>query len=286
MNDANFCCTAPRKKADARRERVIEAARKLFIDKGFHSTGIAQIAKESGIAVGQLYRDFSAKEDIVAAIVDADCCAFMAGDSLRTAIENNDAALVRDWLHQFITAEDDEEDVENSRLFAEIVAEAGRNERIAAIFRRINDDVRGLMLNALEMLAPSPRMAERRAVLSDMISTMALGMLHQELIRRDFDRGPLARAFIVTVDREIDAMRAEGTPDQTIEPALLAARPHRQAGVDHPLQLVALGARSRLHRHPLQQRVEIAGKTADIDRRGQISIRLRPLEPFDQRRLR
>jgi hypothetical protein len=35
------------------------------------------------------------------------------------------------------------------------------------------------------------------------------------LIRRDFDRGPLARAFIVTVDREIDAMRAEGTPDQT-----------------------------------------------------------------------
>jgi AcrR family transcriptional regulator len=195
MNDANFCCTAPRNKADARRERVIEAARKLFIDKGFHSTGIAQIAKESGIAVGQLYRDFSAKEDIVAAIVDA--------------------ALVRDWLHQFITAEDAEEDVENSRLFAEIVAEAGRNERIAAIFRRINDDVRGLMLNALEMLAPSPRMAERRAVLSDMISTMALGMLHQELIRRDFDRGPLARAFIVTVDREIDAMRAEGTPDQT-----------------------------------------------------------------------
>lgn len=215
MNDANFCCTAPRKKADARRERVIEAARKLFIDKGFHSTGIAQIAKESGIAVGQLYRDFSAKEDIVAAIVDADCCAFMAGDSLRAAIENNDAALVRDWLHQFITAEDAEEDVENSRLFAEIVAEAGRNERIAAIFRSINDDVRGLMLNALEMLAPSPRMAERRAVLSDMISTMALGMLHQELIRRDFDRGPLARAFIVTVDREIDAMRAEGTPDQT-----------------------------------------------------------------------
>jgi AcrR family transcriptional regulator len=215
MNDANFCCTAPRNKADARRERVIEAARKLFIDKGFHSTGIAQIAKESGIAVGQLYRDFSAKEDIVAAIVDADCCAFMAGDSLRAAIENNDAALVRDWLHQFITAEDAEEDVENSRLFAEIVAEAGRNERIAAIFRRINDDVRGLMLNALEMLAPSPRMAERRAVLSDMISTMALGMLHQELIRRDFDRGPLARAFIVTVDREIDAMRAEGTPDQT-----------------------------------------------------------------------
>ena len=78
MSNAEFCCTAPKKKAEQRRDRVIEAARKLFIDKGFHGTGIAQIAKDSGIAVGQLYRDFSAKEDIVAAIVNGDCCSFMA----------------------------------------------------------------------------------------------------------------------------------------------------------------------------------------------------------------
>lgn len=207
MNDADFCCTAPKKKAEQRRDRVIEAARKLFIDKGFHGTGIAQIAKDSGIAVGQLYRDFSAKEDIVAAIVDADCCSFMAADSLRAAINNGEARLVRDWIHQFITAEDEPEDIEGSRLFAEIVAEACRNERIAAIFRRVNDDVRDLMLNALEMLAPAPAMAERRAMLADMIVTMALGMLHHEMIRRDADRGPLARAFVVAVDREIDAMR-------------------------------------------------------------------------------
>lgn len=211
MNDARFCCTAPRNKAELRRDRVIETARKLFIDKGFHGTGIAQIARDSGIAVGQLYRDFSAKEDIVAAIVDADCCAFMAAESLRAAIANRDAGLVRNWIHQFIAAEDDPEDVEGARLFAEIVAEAGRNERIAAIFRRVHDDVRSLMLNALEMLAPAPAMAGRRATLSDMISTMALGMLHHEMIRRDFDRGPLARAFIVTVDREIDAMQADAS---------------------------------------------------------------------------
>lgn len=207
MNDANFRCTAQKKKADERRDRVTEAARKLFIDKGFHGTGIAEIAKESGIAVGQLYRDFSAKEDIVAAIVDADCCSFMAADSLRRAIDNADATLVRNWIHQFITAEDEPDDPDGSRLFAEIVAEAARNERIAAIFRRVNDDVHGLMLNALEMLVPGPAMAERRGILADMIVTMALGMLHHEMIRRDSDRGPLARAFVVTVDREIDAMR-------------------------------------------------------------------------------
>lgn len=209
MNEAGFCCIAPKNKAELRRDRVIEAARKLFIEKGFHGTGIAQIAKESGIAVGQLYRDFSAKEDIVAAIVDADCCTFMAADSLRTAIAAGDAALVRDWIHQFIMAEDEDEDPDGARLFAEIIAEAARNTRIAAIFHRVNDDVRALLLNALEMLAPGDAFAQRRVVLADMIGTMALGMLHHELIRSDFDRSPLARSFVVSVDRDIDAMRAE-----------------------------------------------------------------------------
>lgn len=214
MPDVNFCCDAPKKKAELRRDRVIAASRKLFIENGFHATGIAQIAKESGIAVGQLYRDFSAKEEIVAAIVSADCCTFMAADSLRTAIAAGDSQLVRNWIHQFIMAEDEEDDPDGARLFAEIVAEAGRNARIAAIFRGVDDDVRALLLTALEMLAPGDAVAERRAVLADMIGTMALGMLHQQLIRRDFDGAPLARSFAVSVDREIDAMRADGAAAQ------------------------------------------------------------------------
>ena len=48
-----------REKALLRREKIVSAARRLFIANGFHATGVAQIAKESGIAVGQIYRDFS-----------------------------------------------------------------------------------------------------------------------------------------------------------------------------------------------------------------------------------
>jgi AcrR family transcriptional regulator len=54
-------CPGTGGKAAQRREKIIEAARKLFIDNGFHATGVAQIAKESGIAVGQLYRDFASR---------------------------------------------------------------------------------------------------------------------------------------------------------------------------------------------------------------------------------
>lgn len=205
MIEPNICCGASKTKSEERRGRVTEAARKLFIDNGFHATGIAQIAKESGVAVGQLYRDFSCKEDIVAAIVNTDCRTFMAADSLRLAIGNGDEDQVRDWIRQFVMPDDDED----SCLFAEILAEAARNTRIAAIFDDINNDVRVLMLEALSMLAPGASLAGRRSALADAILTMSLGMLHHQLIRPDLELTALVDTLLAIVDRDIDALRKE-----------------------------------------------------------------------------
>ena len=206
MIESEICCGAPRNKTEARREKVIDAARKLFIENGFHATGIAQIAKESGVAVGQLYRDFSSKEDIVAAIVNTDCRTFMAADSLRIAIDNGDEGQVRDWIRQFVLPE---EDVDDGRLFAEIIAEAGRNDRIAAIFDRTHHDVHTLMLAALDMVAPGAALAERRSVLADVILTMSLGLLHHQLVGRRVTVTPLVQAMIAIIDRDIDAISGE-----------------------------------------------------------------------------
>jgi len=206
MIDSDVCCRALLNKADQRRRRVIDQARKLFIENGFHATGIAQIAKASGVAVGQLYRDFSAKEDIVAAIVNTDCRSFMAADALRFAIEEGDEHQVREWIRQFVLPEDD---LDDSRLFAEIVAEAGRNARIAAIFDATHEDVRKLMLNALAMLAPDDALAEQRVALADTILTMSLGLLHHQLVRPHRDLGALVVSLLHIIDREIDALRAQ-----------------------------------------------------------------------------
>lgn len=203
MIEPKICCGASKTKSEARRDRATEAARKLFIENGFHATGIAQIAKESGVAVGQLYRDFSCKEDIVAAIVNTDCRTFMSADSLRLAIQKDDEAQVRDWIRQFVIPDEDED----SCLFAEILAEAARNTRIASIFDDIHNDVRTLMLEALSMLAPGAHLAKRRSALADAILTMSLGMLHHQLIRPDLDLTALVDTLLAIVDRDIDAMR-------------------------------------------------------------------------------
>ncbi|MEI5685797.1 MULTISPECIES: TetR/AcrR family transcriptional regulator [Sphingomonas] len=198
-----------------RRFKVIEAARRLFIENGFHATGIAQIARESGVAVGQLYRDFSAKEDIVAAIVNSDCRSFLSAESLRRAIQAKDVGHVRDWLHQLVTpGRDDDESDGDPRLFAEILAEAARNSRIASIFNATHQDVRALMLDALEMLAPGDALADRRSALADVILIMSLGMLHHSMVRPDEDDSALVEALVATIDRDVDALRRAAVVDK------------------------------------------------------------------------
>jgi TetR/AcrR family transcriptional repressor of uid operon len=57
-------------KGEASRERIINAARKLFGSKGFHATTTAELTAEAKVSIAQIYRVFASKDDIVVAIVD------------------------------------------------------------------------------------------------------------------------------------------------------------------------------------------------------------------------
>lgn len=193
-------------RADLRRRKLIETARRLFIENGFHATSIAQIACRSGIAVGQIYRDFSSKEEIVGAIVAEDCGRFMAADALDVAIRAGDAESVVAWLHHFVEPDDDPE---GSRLFVEIVAESSRNARIAAIFTKVQDELRANLSTALVLLAPGEALAERRAVIADAIMTFSLGLLHHRLMRPDLEISPLVEKLQSVISEQINALNAD-----------------------------------------------------------------------------
>lgn len=53
-----------------RREQILAAAQKVFVERGFHETGIADIAAELGIGHGTVYRYFKNKHDIASAVLD------------------------------------------------------------------------------------------------------------------------------------------------------------------------------------------------------------------------
>ncbi|WP_436699256.1 TetR/AcrR family transcriptional regulator [Nocardioides sp. BYT-33-1] len=58
-----------RRKAETRRE-IIEAAFTCFAERGYHATGIADIAARLGIGHGTFYRYFENKRDIVEHVID------------------------------------------------------------------------------------------------------------------------------------------------------------------------------------------------------------------------
>lgn len=58
------------KEAEKRRSEILDAAEKLFSEKGFDGTSTNDILDEVGIARGTLYYHFKAKEDILDAMID------------------------------------------------------------------------------------------------------------------------------------------------------------------------------------------------------------------------
>ena len=197
-----ICCDGTPSRAELRRRKLTDTARKLFIANGFHATGMAQIARESGIAIGQIYRDFASKEDIVAALVKADCGRLMRYEEIDEAVGRGDADAARRWIGDFVQPASNPDD---TRLFAEIIAESGRSARIAAVFVTQQAELRAHLLAALALLLPGEGMTRRRALVADALITLSLGLKHYRLLQPDLDTSDLTTALHALIDRELQA---------------------------------------------------------------------------------
>ncbi|MER5211920.1 TetR/AcrR family transcriptional regulator [Streptomyces sp. NPDC002838] len=54
---------------DARRRQILDAAALCFARNGFHATSVQDVLKEADLSAGAVYRYFSGKEELIAAIV-------------------------------------------------------------------------------------------------------------------------------------------------------------------------------------------------------------------------
>lgn len=76
-----------------RRKKILSAARRLFIKRGYHSTSLKEIARESGISIPTIYNYFDSKSDLLLSIaVDSE---EQLGRDLDLFIENPPNDLVR-----------------------------------------------------------------------------------------------------------------------------------------------------------------------------------------------
>jgi AcrR family transcriptional regulator len=54
----------------ARRQQILDAARRCFVTNGFHATSMQQVISEAGLSVGAVYRYFPSKSDLIAGVAE------------------------------------------------------------------------------------------------------------------------------------------------------------------------------------------------------------------------
>lgn len=52
------------------RDRILETARRLFHEQGYHATGISTILREAGVNSGSLYHFFASKDELLVGVLD------------------------------------------------------------------------------------------------------------------------------------------------------------------------------------------------------------------------
>ena len=189
----------------ARRRRIVSVARGLFIKHGFHGTGVAQIATASGIAVGQIYRDFAAKEDVVAVLVAEECASRLATEALSEATAARDPEAIWAWLRAVL---DSQTAMPEGALFAEILAEAARNDKIASIVAGSQAKALQLVSTALASLVPGEAARDGRGKLAEIVLGHSLGLAHVACLRRTGPSAEVIDAIILSVRREVDRLLA------------------------------------------------------------------------------
>src|SRR6516165_12628 len=55
---------------DARRDQILDAARRCFLRDGFHATSMQDLFAEASLSSGAFYRYFASKDDVIIAIAE------------------------------------------------------------------------------------------------------------------------------------------------------------------------------------------------------------------------
>jgi len=112
--------------AEAQRNRILDAARRCFIENGFHAASMSRIAETAGISQGLAYRYFKNKSAIILALIERQLQdrKFSAGE-FHSSEELIDHML--DWLKEPMKKKPNSI---NPVLFLEMNAESSRDPAI------------------------------------------------------------------------------------------------------------------------------------------------------------
>lgn len=129
--------------AQARRNQILDAASRIFAEKGFHLTTIKDIAREANIADGTVYLYFENKTALLLGIFDRMQTSVTQAEALPQPVPDDLRALLKTLLrHPLMALRED-----NFALFRVVMSEMMVNQELRTLYYE-------------RLLAPSLTMAE------------------------------------------------------------------------------------------------------------------------------
>jgi AcrR family transcriptional regulator len=186
----------------ARRDQILSAAMKCFVEHGFHGSSMTELAKRAGMSVGHIYHYYESKDAIIEAIVDRDVEEapgmlddFWGADDVVAAMMDRLDETVERHL-----------DRDRAALRLEILAEAARNPRIAEKLHSADAAARNRMIQALSgpLSSLGPREVADRV---EAIAATFQGLIARAVHNPDLDRD----AFVRTAHLVLRELLTNGT---------------------------------------------------------------------------
>ena len=174
--------TQQERRAETRR-RIVEAAGRVFAERGYHAATLDAVAERAGLSKGSIYYTFGSKHELFASLLRERIDQRLG--EIRRALDDadGDAPLPAGPTAIFLDA------VTNDRrwgpLFFEFVAQAARDPRVRPAFTAWLRETRAALTGLIaERMAPAKTSIapERLAIL---VSAMANGMLLEIMFDAD-----------------------------------------------------------------------------------------------------
>jgi TetR/AcrR family transcriptional repressor of uid operon len=168
-----------RRTEDGGRERVVTTARSLFQQKGFHQTAMAELSEKAGISVGQIYRLFANKGEMIAAIIDDDADALICRlAAIRDAVARGEQTAREGFRQAVLQAMS----ADNEALTFDILAEGFRNPVVNCTIGILCDRYRTMLREIILSADPSLQGARLMAA-EEIMLALLFGLGNRTLSR-------------------------------------------------------------------------------------------------------
>jgi AcrR family transcriptional regulator len=184
--------------AQRNRGLVLDAARRVFLDRGYHGATLEQIADEAGFSKGVVYSQFDSKADLFLALLEARIEERAAANA-ELAPSLADSGELQALLEHAVR--EDQATAGWQLLVIEFRVHAARDpelsRRYAAAHARTLDDVAEMLAAVAATDGGEPAVSPRR--LAELALALSVGTTLEQAANRDALGGPELAAQIAQV---------------------------------------------------------------------------------------